>query len=266
MTVGPRAALLATALLLTGCLGQRAAERPGEVELTVLAAASLRDAVSRAGNAYQVAHPGTRLVISTDSSAALATQIERGAPADLFLSADRSNVERLAGAGLTAGEPVIFAGNDLTVIVPSGKAVRVETPADLARPGIAVIAAGDQVPISVYAADLIGKLALEPGYPADFPARYQQNIVSREDNVRAVVTKVELGEGDAGIVYATDAAASNAVDVVPIPDGANVRVDYVGTIVATSPHQAAAAAFLEWLAGPEGQMVLGGFGFVAPAP
>jgi molybdate transport system substrate-binding protein len=129
-----------------------------------------------------------------------------------------------------------------------------------------VIAAGDEVPISVYAADVIGKLALEPGYPADFAARYQQNIVSREDNVRAVVTKVELGEGDAGIVYATDAAASNAVDVVPIPDGANVRVDYVGAIVAASPHQAAAAAFLGWLAGPEGQMVLGGFGFVAPAP
>ena len=259
-------AILAIAILGSACGGRPAGGSPGKAELTILAAASLRDALGELAPAYEAANPATRLVISTGSSAALATQIEQGAPADLFVSADRANADRLVAAGLTRGDPVVVATTELAVIVPSGNPAGLVTPADLARPGLTVIAAADDVPISRYAAEAIRHLATEPGYPADFAARYAANVASKEENVTAVVTKVELGEGDAGIVYATDAAASSSVDLVPIPERANVPVAYVGAVVRSSSDPDTAARFLGWLAGPEGQAILGGFGFRAPLP
>jgi molybdate transport system substrate-binding protein len=262
--VRPSIARIAVALLLAGCVGYDRDQAPAEVELTVLAAASLRDALAVAAPAYEAARPGTRLVISTDSSAALATQVEQGAPADLFLSADRANVDRLVAGGLATDDPVTFAGNELVVIVPIGNPARLATPADLGRPGVTVIAAAEDVPISRYAAEMLRNLAKEPGYPADLEGRYERNIASREDNVAGIVTKIELGEGDAGLVYVTDTAPPAAVEIVPIPERANVRVDYVGAVVSASSNGDAAAALLDWLAGPDGQAILREFGFRAP--
>ena len=138
------------------------------------------------------------------------------------------------------------------------------TPADLARSGLKVIAAGDGVPITTYATQLVDNLAKEPGYPAGFVAAYAANIVSKEDNVKAVVAKIELGEGDAGIVYVTDAAASTGIKSIDVPDAANVRAIYAGVVVKASPHRDAAKAFLDWLAGPDGRRILSSFGFLPP--
>jgi molybdate transport system substrate-binding protein len=237
---------------------------PVAIDLTVYGAASLKGALEKAKTAYEAAVPGTTLTISTDASSALATKIEQGAPADLFLSADTKNPQALVDKGLTDGPAVNFAGNKLTVIVPADNPAGITTPADLAKAGVKIIAAGDAVPITKYATQLVGNLAQEPGYPADFASTYAANVVSKEDNVKAIVAKIELGEGDAGIVYVTDAAASAKAVAVGVPDSANVLATYAGVGVKESPNTAAARAFLTWFAGPDGQAILASFGFLPP--
>ena len=230
--------------------------------LTIFGAASLKGALDKAKAAYETANPGTTVNVSTDSSAALETKIEQGAPADVFLSADTTNPRKLVDKGLAAGDPVTFAGNKLTIIVPTANPGGVSSAADLAKAGLKVIAAGDDVPITRYANQLVANLAKEPGYPSDFVAGYTSNIVSKEDNVKAVVGKIELGEGDAGIVYVTDANASTKVKPVDVPDSANVPATYAGVVLEASANPDAATAFLDWLAGPDGQAILAGFGFL----
>ena len=233
-------------------------------DLTIYAAASLSGVLDAATIAYETAHPGSRLTVSTDSSAALETKIEQGAPADVFLAADTTNPKKLVDGGFAAGGAVDFAGNQLTVVVPKENPGRVSTPADLARSGVKVVAAGDEVPITKYANQLLENLAKIPGYPSDFKDAYEQNVVSKEDNVKSVVAKVGLGEGDAGIAYITDALASKDVETVPIPDEANVPVTYAGIVVKASSHADAAKAFLDWISGPDGQAILHQSGFLPP--
>jgi molybdate transport system substrate-binding protein len=230
--------------------------------LSVYAAASLKNAIVAVGRAYESAVAGATLTIATDSSSTLRTQIEQGAPADVFLSADQTNPQALVEAGLVDGDPVEFAGNVLTIIVPADNPAGLGSPVDLARPGTKVIAAGDEVPITKYAQQAVAKLALEPVYPADFADLYAANIVSKEENVNAIVAKIELGEGDAAIVYVTDAMAASDIDVIEIPASANVAATYAGVVLEHSPRREAAHAFLSWLAGPDGAAVLASFGFL----
>jgi molybdate transport system substrate-binding protein len=230
--------------------------------LQIYAAASLRNVLTTVTQAYEAANAGTTIAVSTDSSSALETKIEQGAPADVFLSADTTNPTKLVDAGLASGTVAPFAGNLLTVVVPAANPAAIRSPADLARPGIKVIAAGDAVPITKYATQLVANLARQPGYPAGFAAAYAANVVSREDNVAAVVAKIALGEGDAGIVYLTDAKASEKVATIDVPASANVPATYGGVVVKASPHREAAARFLAWLADGDGQAILSSFGFL----
>lgn len=257
---------VAITFIAGGCSVGAAPPSPGPAvaELTVFAAASLTGALEAVKTAYEAAVPGVSLTLSTDSSSTLATQIEQGAPADVFLSADTANATRLAAGGFASGDPVPFATNTLAIIVPSDNPGAVRTPVDLARPGLRVIAAGDAVPITGYAEQLIEKLAAEPGYPDEFATAYAASIRSREDNVKAIVAKLELGEGDAGIVYVTDAKASTRVVTIDVPDGSNVSAIYAGVVVKASRHQGPATAFLAWLAGPAGQSILASSGFGPP--
>jgi len=253
--------LVGIALALAACAGPPPVPGPSLRTLTVFAAASLRDALGGVARAYR--DRGFDLVMATDSSTALRTQLEQGAPADVFLAADTRNPEALVKAGLAVGDIVPFAGNRLAIVVPKDNPANVRTPADLGRPGMKIIAAGDSVPISAYAATLIEQLAQLPGTPAGFAAGYAANVVSREDNVRGVLTKIELGEGDAAIVYASDAAGSTSVTMIDIPVDANVIATYAGIVPASAWEPAAGGALLGWLAGPDGQAILGRYGFVA---
>jgi molybdate transport system substrate-binding protein len=232
--------------------------------LTIYGAASLKGALDQVKTAYEASHPGTMLTIATDSSASLRTQIEQGAPADVFLSADVTNPKKLVDGGLADGDQVAFAGNLLTIVVPTGNPAKIASPADLARTGVKVVAAGDEVPITKYAKQAVDLLAALTGYPKDFAAGYARNVVSKEDNVKALIAKIELGEGDAGIVYATDAKASAKVEDVAIPPQGNVPAVYAGVVVKASKNIAAAHAFLDWIAGADGQEILGSFGFIPP--
>ena len=280
-----RLVVLVSVLLLAACSGAGASPSPSAaasvapttaayvsaapsaepVELTIYGAASLKGALEAAKAAYETAYPGTTVTLSTGSSAALETQIEQGAPADVFLSADTTNPKKLVDAGLADGAAVTFAGNALTVIVPTANPADITSPRDLARSGVKVIAAGDEVPITKYATQLVDNLAKEAGYPADFAAKYIANIASKEEDVKSVVAKIEIGEGDAGIVYVTDAKASTKVTTIDVPPSANVPATYAGVVVKASKNAAAAKAFLDWFAGPDGQAILSSFGFQPPS-
>ena len=268
--------LLSVALVVVACSAGSAATSvapvvanasgPTKPEITIYGAASLKSALKFLKASYEAAVPGTTLTIAIDSSATLRTQIEQGAPADIFLSADQKNPEALVEAGLTDGPALDFAGNTLTIIVPKvgqGTATAaVFSPADLAKPGMKIVAAGAEVPVTRYAEQVIAKLAALPGYPHGFASAYAANVVSKEQNVKAVVAKIELGEGDAAIVYTTDAIGSDKVNVVPIPPQANVLAIYAGVVINGSAQAPAAHAFLEWLAGPIGGAILTDAGFV----
>ena len=252
--------LAVIALIASSCVEAACACAPPT--LFVYAAASLGQAVDEMKDAY----PGGfgRLVPSTGSSAALRTQIEQGAPADLFLSADTSNPRALVDLGLTTGPALPFATNGLTIVVPEGNPAAITSPADLAGAGVAIIAAGENVPITKYADELVARLALQPGYPPDFAAQYAANVASREDDVRAVLAKIALGEGDAAIVYRTDARAAD-VEIVAIPDAANVVATYAGVVLHRTGHPVASRRLLDWIRGPEGWAILSRLGF-SPAP
>jgi molybdate transport system substrate-binding protein len=254
----------AVAMMVAGCSTAPPSSPAPTAALNVYAAASLKAALAKVEAAYEETHSDTTLTVSTDSSAALEIKIEQGAPADVFLSADTTNPQKLVAGGFASGTVVNFAGNVLAVIVPAANPAKLASPRDLARPGIKIIAAGDNVPITRYATQLVANLAREAGYPANFATSYAANIVSKEDNVAALVAKLELGEGDAGIVYATDAKSSSKVTAIAVPASANVPATYGGVVVRASTHQAAAAAFLAWLASPAGQAILATFGFQSP--
>ena len=272
--------LLSVALVVVACSAGSAptsvapvvasASGPTKGELTIYGAASLKSALKFLKASYEAAVPGTTLTIATDSSATLRTQIEQGAPADIFLSADQKNPDALVKAGLADGPALAFAGNTLTIIVPKlAPAVgtgtgTVRSPVDLARPGAKIVAAGADVPVTRYAEQVVANLAALAGYPPGFASACAANVVSREQNVKAVVAKIELGEGDAAIVYTTDASGSNKVNQVPIPPAANVLAIYAGVVIKGSAQAPAAHAFLEWLAGPIGRAILVNAGFVPP--
>ena len=259
------AAIAAVSVLAAACAPALSATATSPLELTVYAAASLKGTLEQIAPAYALEMPGVTLTISTGASSALRTQIEQGASADVFLSADTQHPAALVEAGFAAGDARVFAANELTIIKPVD-APRIVDLVDLADPGVKIVAAGDAVPITKYANQVVANLAALDGYPAGFADAYAANVVSREDDVRAVVAKIELGEGDAAIVYRTDALAADAIAVINVPDGANVLATYAGVVIKSSVHLAEATAFLDWLIRPEGQAILASLGFSSRSP
>ncbi len=245
----------------TTAVGSGSAE---PIALTIFAASSLKKPFAEVEAVYRTTHPGVFLSFSFGASSLLETQIEQGAPADVFTSADSRNPQKLAAGGFGIDPATVFAGNRLMVIVPAANRAGVTSPRDLTRPGLKVVAAGANAPITEYANQLLDNLAREAGYPPDFATKVKANIVSQEDNVAAVVAKIELDEGDAAIVYATDAEGSTKVRPVAVPDAADVPATYAAVAVKRSTHAAASAAFIAWLAGPDGQAILGRYGFLPP--
>lgn len=245
--------------VLAGCSSAPAAP----AQLTVLAASSLSSSLDDLKAAWKVSHPNTTLVTSAGATSALRTQIEQGSPADVLLGADTTNAQALIDEGDANGPLTKFATNQLTVVVPAYNPAAISTPADLAKPGVCIIGAGADVPITKYATQLVGNLAQRPEYGTDFATKYAANVCSQEDNVGAVVNKVGLGEGDAAIVYVTDAKNGQNLKTIDVPPDSNVLATYGGAAVKASPNAATAADFLAWLRSPEAQTVLANHGFGA---
>jgi molybdate transport system substrate-binding protein len=258
------------AALLTSCGdddGQTAASpSPGAVqgEIVVFAASSLTDAFKEAAGKFQIQNPNARITFSFASSSALAAQINEGAPADVFASADTAQMKVVTDKG-NASDPAVFATNLPTVIVPkSGSSV--SSLADLAKPGVRLVLAGPDVPIGKYSREILTNASqAATGLSPDFSEKVLANLKSNEANVRAVLTKVQLGEADAGIVYKTDAAvAANEVKQIKIPDAYNVVAQYPIAVTKSAKNTPGARAWIAFLASPDGQAITAMYGFGKP--
>jgi molybdate transport system substrate-binding protein len=238
------------ALIVSAC-GAEASTQAPPVTVSVFAAASLTDSFKALGDAYHQNHSGVTLSFNFAGSPTLVTQIEQGAQADLFASADTTNMDKLRGDGFTSGTPQVFAHNRLEIAVAPGNPKHVSSLADLARPGLIYISAGPTVPAGKYAAQAVQK------------AGVSVTPKSLETDVKSVVSKIELGEADAGIVYTTDVkAAAGKVDGVAIPDSYNVVATYPLAAVKNSKHTDAAGAFTAYVLSAAGQSKLESFGFL----
>jgi len=237
--------MLALSVALAGCGEDQSTETP----LTVFAAASLTDAFTELGEEFAAARPGAAPRFSFAGSGDLALQIREGAPADVFASAD---VVALQSAGDAVDASRVFARNRMAIVVAPGNPHAVKGLADLGRDDLKVVLAAADVPAGRYAAEILERtqVAVRP--------------VSLEATVKGVVSKVALGEADAGIVYVTDVtAAKDTVGGVSIPDAQNAVAEYPIARVAAAEHADEAAAFVDFVLSPEGQAVLARYGFAA---
>ena len=223
--------------------------------ITVFAASSLTEAFNEMAQTFEAANPGVNVDLNFAGSSTLSTQISQGAPADVFASADERQMEAVAGE--VEGAPQRFAGNSLVIVTPEGSSL--STPEDLAEPGTLLVLAGPDVPVGRYALEVLENL--DARYGEDFSARVLKNLVSEETNVRQAAAKVALGEADAAIVYATDAAVTEGIRVIDIPDAYNIEAAYTIAVVKGSAQRELAERFLEFVLSDEGRAILARYGF-----
>lgn len=229
---------------------------------TIFAASSLTETFEDLRAAFVDKYPGVDLRFNFAASSALALQLQEGASAGVFASADSEQMDALLASG-RATRSWLFASNELALIVPKGSAA-VRTFEDLANPGVRLVLAGEQVPAGRYAREMLRKASAPGAIAPDFADNVLSNLRSNESNVRAVLTKVQLGEAGAGIVYTTDLeAAAGEVEQIPLPDEYNVRTTYPVALIDQGSASPAAAAFVLFLFSEEGQAMLRNHGFGA---
>ncbi|WSN14897.1 molybdate ABC transporter substrate-binding protein [Micromonospora sp. NBC_01699] len=246
---------------LTGCAGDAdtASPQPGSSSpgvtgtITVFAAASLTESFTAIGKDFEAANPGAKVTFSFAGSSALATQINQGAPADVFASAAPANMKTVTDAGNGDGTPTTFVKNQLVIAVPKGNPNGVTGLTDLTKPDAKVALCAEQVPCGAAA-----KKALTA-------ANVKLTPVTLEQDVKGALSKVKLGEVDAALVYRTDAKASTAdVDGIEFPESAGAINDYPITVLKSAPNQAGAQAFVAYVLSDAGKSVLTQAGFQAP--
>ena len=248
-------AAVCLAALLSACAD------PPRQELHVFAAASLRDAVADVAGAFERAEPGVRVVSNLAGSQVLRLQIEAGARADVFVSANPDHMDALEHAGLLRASATIVATNGVVLAVPAGNPAGVTGIDDLARPGRRVVMAGDSVPAGVYARRMLARHAAGSGRPEVVDAVLRR-VISFETNVRQVAAKLELGEADAGFVYRTDVVASDGrLQMVETPPQVQVTARYSAAVLRAAQAPELAARFLVFLRSSQAQAILARHGF-----
>lgn len=237
---------------------------PG-TRLIVFAAASLTEAFGEIGRQFEQQH-GVDVAFNFAGSQQLSQQLAQGAEADVFASANRQEIEHAIAAGaVISGTQQVFARNRLVLIVPKDNPGQIHRLQDLARSGLKLVVAAEQVPVGGYTQQALEKMSADPAFGADFKTRVNANVVSQEQNVKSVVTKVSLGEADAGVAYASDVtpAVGETIATVAISDRFNQIAAY--PIAPTSNPPAGkepAQQFVDFVLSPEGQAILSRYNFV----
>jgi len=222
-------------------------------EITVFAASSLTESFGAIAKQFERRYPDVTVRFDFDSSSNLAAQIDQGAPADVFASADEANLRKAIDSGDVTTPPIVFAENRLEIVVEKGNPKKVKDLADLGKSGLVVVLCADDVPCGKYTAEAFTK------------AGTTVNPASKEENAKATVSKVSLGEADAGVVYVTDVkAAKGAVSGVKIPDSVNVIATYPVGVTKDSQNATAAKAWVQFLRSKPAQKTLRNFGFLSP--
>ncbi len=272
-------------LILSACTAQRAAPTTLSPQsssaasaaattmptgnLTVFAAASLTEAFGEIGKNFAAAYPGATVTFNFAGSQQLSQQLAQGAPADVFASADGRQMDVSIAAGrIISGVQQTFVHNRLVVIYPKDNPAGLSSLKDLAKPGLKLILAAKDVPVGGYTVNFLNKAATTVEYGATYRQTVLSNVVSYEENVKAVLSKIVLGEGDAGVVYSSDISldAAEKVGKIDIPDALNTVAAYPIAVIADTPNPALAAAFVAYVLGPDGQHVLAKYGFMPVSP
>lgn len=234
--------------------------------LTVFAAASLTEAFTEIGQNFSTANPGVEVTFNFAGSQQLAQQIGAGAPADVFASANAKQMNVAIDTGrIITGTQHTFVRNRLVVMTPADNPGGVTGLADLSKAGLKVVLAAKEVPVGQYALDFLDKADADGSLGAGYKDAVLNNVVSYEENVRAVLAKVTLGEADAGIVYSSDVApaARDQVQRIDIPDNLNTLASYPIAPLKDAAHPTAAQLFIDYVLSPAGQQILETYGFIA---
>ena len=243
-----------------GASGGGAGERDRGT-LTVFAASSLTDAFEELEERFEERNPGVEVRQSFESSSTLLTQIQQGAPADVFASAAREEMRTAVQDGLVAGEPEVFVRNREVIMVPRDNPANLRSMRDLSKPGIKLVLAGDGVPAADYALEIVNKASAE--YGSGFRRDVLSNVVSREVDVRASVGRVVLGDADATFGYASDYTPDirDRVRVIRIPENLNIIATYPIAVLADAKDPELARRWVDLVVSSEGQRVLEKWGF-----
>lgn len=227
-------------------------------ELVVFAASSLTDGLRQVATGYERQQPGARVLVSYASSAQLAVQLSQGARADLFASADPQQMAAAEAAGRIDGEPVVFATNQLILLLPMGNPAGIEELADLGRPGVRLVLATPNTPLRTYTEEALRQLAADPTTPAGLAEAIMTNVVSEEDNARQVVAKIALGEADAAFAYRSDGCSELAQGTTALDLPHSVAIDalYSAAVVQGARHPDRAMDLLDFMISDEGQSIL----------
>jgi len=236
--------------------------------LTVLAAASLTEAFTELGQTFEAQNPGVTVIFSFAGSQQLTQQLDQGAPADVFASASKKYMEAAVASGrVVKADAKTFITNRLVLIFPKDNPAGLTELKDLAKAGLKLDLADASVPVGQYSLDFLEKASQDEAFGATFKDQVLKNVVSYENNVKAVVTKVALGETDAGIVYVSDITAdvTDQVGRLDIPDALNTIATYPIAAISDSQYPDLAAAFVALVLSPEGQLVLAKYNFIPAA-
>lgn len=253
------ASLALAAVVAAGCSSSSDAGDNSEPKgtLKVFAAASLTEAFTDLAAEFEAAHPDIKVKVTFAGSQSLRTQIEHGAEPQVFASANSKHLQALVERGLVQ-ESVVFAQNSMVVAVPESNPAGIESLGDLPKASALVLAA-ENVPAGAYALRVFGNARAI--YGDDFPDRVDDAVVSREMHVRQTLQKVVLGEADAAVVYATDAAAADGIKSIAIPPEYNVVASYPMALVKGVSRAHLGRLFTDFVASEAGQAVLAGHGF-----
>jgi molybdate transport system substrate-binding protein len=224
--------------------------------LTVFAASSLTGAFNEEKEAFEAAHPGVTVEFNFAGSPTLRAQLGQGARADVLATADQDNMDAALEAHLVVDADTIFARNQLTIIVPGDNPAGIHTPFDLAQSGLRLVLAQEGVPAGDYARQALDKMEADAQGGAGFKEKVLANVVSNEPNVKAVVTKVQLGEADAGIVYVSDVTSAKDVTEIGFADNLNVIATYPIAITSDAGEPSIAKAFIGFVLSAQGQQIL----------